>query len=114
MGGYHHDFVWYSKYSLRAFFRVAHFFIGGIVPEILILVMDFVFCFILPISFILIPNESSLQELSNGMLYSVHRPHYMVGWSGVCLMWSMGSLRMLLVTCSFYVTRMEAIFTPIQ
>ena len=29
--------LWYSKYmiySLRAFFTVAHFFIGGIVPEL--------------------------------------------------------------------------------
>ena len=32
--------LWYSKYmvySLRAFFTAAHFFIGGIVPEILII-----------------------------------------------------------------------------
>ena len=32
------------------------------------------FCILHPISFILIPNESPLQELSNDMLYSVHRP----------------------------------------
>ena len=38
------------------------------------------FCILHPISFILIPNESPLQELSNGMLYSVHRPP-IYGWS---------------------------------
>ena len=29
--------LWYSKYMVRAFFTAAHFFIGGIVPEILII-----------------------------------------------------------------------------
>ena len=46
LGGYHHDFGVFLK-------NKCNFYI---------------------LSFTLVPNESSLQELSNGMLYSVHRP----------------------------------------
>ena len=43
--------------------------------------LDFVFFKLHPISFILIPNESSLQELSNGM--PIDPPIYGWSWSVV-------------------------------